>query len=364
MRTIVTGTIQRIVVSTIMVVSFSTAAMAAAYTIRDIEVQASGKNATEARTIAQQEAETKAFQQLVTQLGRPQDSVAQITPEMVSRMVTGYEVVSEKIGPTSYQAMLNVSFNDQMLRQIFNDLPQATPIKHGEEPRIVVPMLTINGQVFVWEEPNPWKDAWEEYVAGAETQVMVPLGDLGDISTLDRTAAEQRDRLALSRLAQRYNVNKVALAEAVLRNETDSVVLEGTLTELSGDKVVGSPRSFRVESKTLDTGLFSTAVQQAVGVLNNPLYETQPELAGVVSNTNKLKVLVPLTNIREWVTVRRLLSQIPAVKGMDIIAITPNQVDLFLHFFGDLKQLEQRLAPEGLTMAPYSDYWVLYNPKS
>ncbi len=89
-----------------------------AVAVRGISVDASGANATEARTKAMAQAEQKGFSELMRQLlGANGGALPNPSAGEISAAVQGYEVANEKIAPNRYRAKVTVHYNPSFVKK-------------------------------------------------------------------------------------------------------------------------------------------------------------------------------------------------------------------------------------------------------
>src|SRR5690606_16356 len=117
-------------------------------------VNASGRNAEDARKNGWLQAERKAWEKL----GGPK-----LSDSDIDSMVSAIVIESEKIGPRRYIAKLGVVF----------DRTKAGPLLGGQggpavrsAPLLTIPVLNSGGTYTVYEVRNGWQRAWAEYQAG------------------------------------------------------------------------------------------------------------------------------------------------------------------------------------------------------
>ena len=166
------------------------------FTIESIPVNQTGKDATEARALAMAQAESEAFKILMQKIADPnqQASLPPLAPTEISAMVRGFEVANEKITGTGYSADFTINFNPAAVRAYVqqSNLPfvERTP----QTPTLILPILQTETGPVLWEEPNPWREAWNHRESSsAVTPVALPLGDLNDITAADTQTATTKD---------------------------------------------------------------------------------------------------------------------------------------------------------------------------
>ncbi len=73
------------------------------------------------------------------------------------------------------------------------------------------------GQTVLWEDPNPWRRIWQNALPSGtlgKTQLVVPLGDVDDISAGPANAVWSGDYGPVEKLRQHYNADEVLLLAA------------------------------------------------------------------------------------------------------------------------------------------------------
>ena len=88
----------------------------------------------------------------------------------------------------------------------------------GAKPVVVLPVYQTGTQAVLWEDPNPWRQAWAQRAAGAgSAKLLVPMGDVGDVRAIDAETARAGDAAALGAIAGKYAADEVLLVLAVQR---------------------------------------------------------------------------------------------------------------------------------------------------
>lgn len=83
-------------------------------------------------------------------------------------------------------------------------------------PSLLLPYYeNMAGKTILWEDPNPWRDAWQRMPAGNSqivNNIVIPLGDISDISAGASDAVWSGDYRTLEKLQKNYGVSQVVLA--------------------------------------------------------------------------------------------------------------------------------------------------------
>ena len=188
------------------------------FTVRGIEVDVTAKTAAAAREAALAEGHVMAMQKLLARL-LPREELTRVTPlkaEQVVGFVKDFEVAAERTSDVRYLASLTFRFKPDAVRGLLRN----DGLVHAEtrsKPVLVLPVFGAVGKARLWEETNPWWKVWaqrqpEDWLV----PLIVPLGDLGDISAIDADQALEGDMERLSAIAARYGAQDVLITQAVL----------------------------------------------------------------------------------------------------------------------------------------------------
>ena len=191
------------------------------FTIRNIRVDATAGNAAEARKAALASGHLQAMQRLLSRLVLREDLglLPPLSAEQVVELVYNFGVDDERTSSVRYLARLTFQFNPASVR----DYLRARGVRFADargRPVLLLPVFGAANQAVLWEDPNPWRNAWAARDnRGGLVPILVPLGDLSDIS-----AAASRDALnpsnpRLQPLAERYGAKEVITTQAVMAGD-------------------------------------------------------------------------------------------------------------------------------------------------
>jgi hypothetical protein len=424
---------------------------------------------------ALEEAERKAFESLCQQLQLGDPGSFNLSPEQISRMVTGYELVQEDMSATSYRAVLHVSFSPAQVRAVTGKTPQpvAPPPEavaeakekaaQAEEPTsyeeviaatkkaepqtqewtkpepvvdnptkpaprydandllshaakdpaaqlpqeatspavaavappqtphipalheakvsrvLVVPVLHRSGQSLLWGEGNLWLKTWQKAALGqAQPALLLPQGDMQDASLFSPDIHGRPNLTMLQRLAARYQADEILVLNATLL-ELPAARRLSVRAEPAGLAPSGSVPSFSfaLASNEDAPALMAQGVSEALSRLGRPLMpvvsaspsvDAAPAAAAApvaaapvaAAQAGRVKLVVPLRHMAEWVQIRRALEEdAPRVGSLEVIAVAPSQVDVWAEAPAGQTALADALRTLGYQPEMRGDYWIV-----
>lgn len=128
------------------------------FEVSGVSVDASGKNAQEARSNAWRDAQRKGWQKLWSQMNRS-GAAPKLSDSALDGIVSAIVVENEQIGPRRYIAKLGVLFD----RARAGELLGVSGAVLRSAPMLVVPIYVSGGSAQTFENRTPWQAAWARY---------------------------------------------------------------------------------------------------------------------------------------------------------------------------------------------------------
>ncbi|MDE0703061.1 MAG: DUF2066 domain-containing protein [Rhodospirillaceae bacterium] len=384
------------------------------YWVRDVAAKGEGKTDRAARTDAALNAAPAALERLLRRLTsiRDREFLPPVPPERAREMVRGLEVVRAKRQDSpagrSFDGALSYLFNPEAVGA-FLKAEQLGWSARRSDPVLVLAVWRGEGGAVLWDDPNPWRDAW----AATEREpglvpVVLPEGSLKDLQAIDAEQAAGRDAQSLAAIARAYGAKQVLVAVAAAGIATGTATgaeaeteaeagaepgdEAGTGAEAGAGATTGTEAGTEAEAGaesglTVSAALFNLrsgvseelellavegetamAMAEAAAVLTGRLQERWKDRVivpdGPVSTT---RVVLRFDDLAAWVRVRENLAAAPSVTGHRVIAFSAGEAQLALTHRGDADALAARLPAFGLALQQESSgrgrnaktFWVL-----
>lgn len=341
----------------------ASAADVSLYTVSGVPVEASAENAAAARTPAIASGEKRAAQIMLRRLTQSADygRLPALSDTELQTLVRGIEINDERIGGNRYHAKVTVNFNANAVRNLLRNA--GIPFTEATaKPILVVPVLDIDGRRMLWEESNPWREAWAQRANdGALQPISVALGDAQDAQTIDATSAASVDEAKLRALAARYQLSDVAVAAAQIRRNPSNWVMQVTLTRLGGGSDATMVLSYNGQGDNYQA-VMDEAARDIAGRLEDRWKQAaaMPVGSGGSGDRQKLAATVPLTAIGDWLVVRDRLARVSGLSRVDVHSLSKTDAQLILTYTGDPQRLALMLSQRDLALEQGPDgYWTL-----
>ena len=132
-----------------------------------------------------------------------------------SRIVEKMVIVEEKPSPR-YKLVLNLTFSRDILRKALTDLQipysEVAPVQ-----ALLLPLLEIGDRRLLWEETNPWREAFKQISADRKNSLMrftLPVGDTNEMRMLSADMVAYGATDLMGELAKQYNLDQIIVTKA------------------------------------------------------------------------------------------------------------------------------------------------------
>ncbi len=336
------------------------------YTVATVPVDATAANANAARDEARRDGEQRAYQMLLERLTLDVDHtrLPAASDAQLDDLVSGFEVANERTSGVRYLANYTFHFNAGAVRQLLQqaNIPFCeTPSK----PLVVLPVYEAGAAPALWEDPNPWRDAWSTKPPPAGlVPLVLPFGDLADVQAIDADGALKGDPARLQAISSRYGGADVLVADAQLKGEASAHTLVIAATRYApGD---GS------QQQSVTKTLTATPAESDADLLANGVAAIADAVEDAWKQANMLDyshaatitVRVPLNDLAGLVDVRSRLDGVPAIQKSELVALDRGQATLRIHYVGDPAQLRTALAQHDLALGGQDPDFVLERAQS
>lgn len=332
----------------------------------EVSVDVTGKDGADARAQAMAKAEVDALLDLLSRFtlpGQAEEIVAAMESRKVNAMVRGTEVLEEKITDNRYRARLLVSFDGDEISALVGQAGSdkaAAEVAPASGAFLIIPAYEENGVQMLWEDNNPWRSKWR--AVGVEVtsgDVVVPYGDVKDMAALDFAGVASATYASMVPLISRYGVSDVVIVHGKLV-QTPDLVLEIVKRRFNRTQNEVSLLTYRADpQETKDTLLARAARDVADRIQFKKTEELSDTKNAVGGERHEIMMLANITTIDSWTQLRTRLSSLPMVDKLEVLAMSPQQVDLLLYYRGTPESLAKGIDAQKLRLVQTDDYWVV-----
>ncbi len=326
-----------------------------------VPVDATAANANAARDAARLDGERRAYGALLDRLTLAGDRarLPAASDAMLNDIIQGFEVANERRSTVRYLADYTFHFRADAIEQLLRDqkIPFAETLS---KPLIVLAVLEGPNGPVLWDDPNPWRDAWgRAKLSQGLVPLVVPLGEVEDVAAIDAAAAETGDDAKLQAISINYGDGDVLVTRATIRQADDAKALDITSTRYAPGQSGAEQSwvsSFAANPGESDPDFLARAVAGAADQVMQAWKQ-----ANIIdyTQTGDIVVSVAASDLPSWLAVRDQLAAIPAVQKLDLVALDRQRALVALHYVGGAAQLRLALAQRDLDLVGADPDWTL-----
>lgn len=345
-----------------------------------VTVDATSDSVAKARDVARLDGARRALDAVVQKLAGGADKAKplKLSDNQVTDLVASFEVANEKMTAVRYVADYTYHFKPAEVRRVMqgagiamsepNNAAGASPSPAnptaaiplpgaGGKPVVVLPVYQQGDTALLWDDPNPWREAWSQRTPGPnDPTLLVPLGDVGDLSAIDADKARTGDAAALAAIAKNEGADDVLVMIAVQR-VGDKPGLDITVRRYHGGQFV----DVHFDSIDANPGeapgdLCRRAADLIAADLGNGWKNAKGDVGGPAAS---VEVVAPITGLDDWIKLRESLATVPAIRKVDVKSLSRQEATLDIQYVGGIDQLKANLAATKLDLEGGDPVWRL-----
>ena len=337
-----------------------------------VTVDATSDSVAKARDVARLDGARRALDAVVQKLAGGSDKAKplKLSDNQVTDLVASFEVANEKMTAVRYVADYTYHFKPADVRRVMQSAgiavgdtnTAAAPATGNPSPGlgktvVVLPVYQTGDEALLWDDPNPWREAWSQRASGASgPTLLVPLGDVGDLSAIDADKARSGDAAALAAIAKNEGTDDVLVMIAMQRTGAkpglDITVRRyhgGQFVDVHADSIDANPGEAMGD-------LCRRAADMIAADLGNGWKNAKGDLGGPVAS---VEVVAPITGLDDWIKLRQSLATVPSIRKVDVKSLSRQEATLDIQYVGGMDQLKTNLAATRLNLEGGDPIWRL-----
>lgn len=339
------------------IIIFTAAFAADLFTVDNIKVNKTGTSGKQAKEDATISGEREAFTKLIERIAPDNHTIANsIDAAKISDLVQGIEVNDEKVTATYYSATLSISFNRSLVDKFLSENNVAFSAKKSA-PIVLIPLYIENGQNTLFEPENPLlKGLATKAKDNPVLNIIVPDSlrgvDKAKLSqNIEEITAETKE--SLLKVGKNYNADKLILIVAL----KEPGALNVRLIDLKNSEDTVKEIPIKVSDQQPGEDLFACAARNINSVLEKQW--VQGKIDGNLPRT-KFSINVPISNLGEWIALRRKLEGLPFLKDVTVKSLTTNNALIDVSFVDTFEKLQEKMDEQGFTLENTNDTITLH----
>lgn len=345
------------------------------YEVAKLSVDTTAADAVAARATGMAEAEMRAVKIVLQRLVplSAQELLPELSQEDVEGMVNGVSIRKEQNSTTRYIATLDVSVNEQGIKQLLQD--QGIPYGEERAPSISILPLVIAGGSVTGEGGEGWRQAWEDLDLSHSMTPATILRPREDLSIETVKAVLGGDAQALASMQGDYAYGPLVIAVGEAANGE-------FVTRLAGADGVGPINFGRSDTLAGDAKAAArSAAATAFAIIENRWkvtqsgeapttevkYEDGTEGAPGTGETSPPKGEVPrnvvaqveFSGLKDWQDMRGRLMNVAGIQALEVNSLSARAASITFDYAGSLGRLQKELDQNGFVFDEREGTFVL-----
>lgn len=118
--------------------------------------------------------------------------------------------------------------------------------------------------------------------------------------------------------------------------------------------------TYRADAQETRDMLLARAARDIVDNLQTKKHEELATTKGLQGgDRNKVMLLASVTTLGSWTQLKEKLLSLPMIDRLEVLAISPQQVDMVLYYRGTPESLEAAIGAQKLRLLKNPTYWVV-----
>jgi hypothetical protein len=344
------------------------------YDVAKISVDITAEDAVAARATGMAEAEQRAVKTVLQRLlpvGVDAD-LPGLTKEDIEGLVNGVAIRKEQNSTTRYVATLDVSVNEQAIKQLLQEF--GLPFSEERAPSISILPLTIAGRILASDSGEAWRQAWEDLDLshsvtpatilrarpglGLDTVEAVLAGDAEALAKMQEEYGSGPLLVAVSETTGGAFVTRLAGADGV-----GAIALERSDT-LGGDPKAGAREAAAVAFGIIENRWKTTQPGAAPGAAARaepgaPTQAAEEESAAKGEVPRNVVARVEFSGLKDWQEIRGRLMNVAGIRGLEINSLSARTASITFDYAGSLGLLQRELDQNGFVFGEREGSFVL-----
>ena len=204
------------------------------YLIQNIQVEANGKSANDAKIIATKNARRQALAKLVERL-KINKNIEKISDSELEQMIKSEQILLEKFSNNNYQATLNVSFskkfisfylknknenplnNNNSIQNLATNKVEKSELEDANKHNtLILPIKKQGNNFMIWEEKNEWRNSVEKSLQKnklvTNNEILILKSEINNLETINNENIEDLQYLDFEPILIQQKADNLYLA--------------------------------------------------------------------------------------------------------------------------------------------------------
>ncbi len=325
-----------------------------------VSVDETSNTALNARTAALRKSEKQAFWKLIDRMAPEKSAEFQssISDGFLHSLVKDFTIKDEKVTAGRYRANITYIFDSVKVKRFIFD-SEAVITGSANDNILILPILDDGHGLKLWEKDNIWRSIFNKAALEVgKGKLIMPYGDAGDKHFIDNEILLSGDKMAMSKISQKYGTRKSAFVVAKLSKNDGQIIMDVRLRRAGAVRDEVGFSYTGLQGETVKKMMFRAARDIAKKLSDaTDRYSLFKKKKGEGLSQQKVKIY--FKNSREWQKLRNILNDLSDVELLSEDAVTIDYAKVTLYYAGSEMILKRGILAQGLKLNAKHDDWVV-----
>jgi hypothetical protein len=327
-------TLSRLKITLCLILFFLQSSLAndAKYIIDNIIINEEAESASEARKLANINANRQAFLKLLKNLRISESFSNYIDDEQLDEAIDAKKITNEKIANNWYKANFQIEFSKNYIDNLLEDWEKGSGINlESDKKYLIFPIEIHHNKPRIWHDNNKWFNAWRSALSDLETNdiqypIKIPKGDLDDIALLNLQNIDKIKYPDIKDILKKYDSKIGTFIDIYIDHLENNAAINITLIQQFTKKKV--KLSFVNINDLKEERLYYIITEKVIEYLKKKDLSTINNKKEDENDNKNINLDILPSSLKDWVIFKHRLSKIPDINfevnsiSSDVIKLT------------------------------------------
>ena len=321
------------------------------YIVRNVKLDNQASNAVEARDIAIEQGQVRAFNKLAERLLLESDGsvlMEDVSAESIAALISDFEIQNERFSDKRYSANMTVRFKADEVKSFLEGEDKGNLVELKSDPVLVLPFIKdVSGNItYLWSRENLWLKIWQKMPDSTQlVPVILPDGDIGDAALANEQLILAGDISEVSLMKKQYQSERVVIPVGEITKDGLTV----KIYEYIGSNLTETKEIIKPLEGDDPAYKWTVAIQSVQKYLNDE-WKKQLRYSSKVSLKQHAILNVRFSSARDWIKLKRLIENNPHTGDIQMRALKRDYAELETILTGDILAIQNSFAMENLVI--------------
>jgi hypothetical protein len=312
------------------------------FSVIDLKINATERNATEARKIAMSSGQREAFNKMLEKMNIDSSNSILISDEDILKTITFMQIKDEKITNNSYRATINVEFSQDYIKYILNKY-KITKDTRKLDSYLIIPIFEDDEQVYYLDKKNKLLNSFNANISKADAMFVISENYFSEKIKISDIQSPSYSKF--EGIIKFYNVNNLVVIEGKY-SDTETIDIKISIINPQ-KKIKRASLKYKIENLSNSNEAFNKITLKIIDYLNE---STEKDETFESKERNTIYIFTNITSLNNFNEIDSLLKSNKNIISTETKVFSKKEVLYFVKFKGTLDDLIYLLESDGFSV--------------